>query len=71
MVAASYAIAFLYGAPPPNAGELTSVALLAIAMLVLSPLHHLRVRRIRVEEPVSHGWLVFSRSPTTANATDR
>lgn len=66
VVAASYAIAFLYGAPPPNAGELTSVALLAIAMLVLSPLHHLRVRRIRVEEPVSHGWLVFSRSPSAS-----
>jgi hypothetical protein len=76
VVAASYAIAFLLGAPPPNAGELTSVALLGIAMLVLSPLHHLRVRRIRFEEPVSHGWLVFSRSPGHAapyatNATDR
>jgi hypothetical protein len=71
VVAASYALAFLFGAPPPNAGELTSVALLAIAMLFLSPLHHLRVRRIRVEEPVSHGWLVFSRSPSAVNATDR
>jgi hypothetical protein len=76
VVAASYAIAFFFGAPPPNAGELTSVALLAIAMLVLSPLHHLRVRRIRFEEPVSHGWLVFSRSPSatapyTVNATER
>jgi hypothetical protein len=76
VVAASYAIAFLFGEPLPNAGELAGAALLAIAMLFLSPLHHLRVRRIRVEERVSDGWLVFRRSPHApasyaVNATDR
>jgi hypothetical protein len=78
VILASYAIAFPFGEARPNAGELTSAALLVIAMLVLSPLHHLRVRRIRVEERVSDGWLVFRRSPGApapasyaVNATDR
>jgi hypothetical protein len=76
VLVSSYAMASLFGSAQPSAGELVGAALLGAAMLVLSPLHHLRVRRIRVEEPVSHGWLVFLRSPRASasvavNATDR
>jgi hypothetical protein len=61
VVAASYAIALTFGVAGPNAGELAGAALIAVAMLFLSPLHHLRVRRF--EAPAIHGWIVYRRSP--------
>jgi hypothetical protein len=61
VVAASYAIALTFGVAGPNAGELAGAALIAIAMLFLSPLHHLRVRRF--EAPAYHGWIVYRHSP--------
>jgi len=61
VVAASYAIALAFGVAGPNTGELAGAALIATAMLFLSPLHHLRVRRF--EAPAYQGWIVYRRSP--------
>jgi hypothetical protein len=49
---ASYGIAFRFGERLPNVGELTGAALIAVAILVLSPLHHLRPRLSRFERPI-------------------
>jgi len=65
-VAASYAVALLFGRAQPNTGELTGAGLILTAMAVLSPLHHLRVGRVRADEPVSSGWVVSVRSPSTS-----
>jgi hypothetical protein len=43
-LAASYGIAFLLGERTPTARELIGAALIAVAILVLSPLHHMRWR---------------------------
>jgi hypothetical protein len=55
-LAASYGIAFLVGERPPNAGELIGAALIALAILALSPLHHMKLR-------LSHFEQVLSRTP--------
>jgi hypothetical protein len=74
VVGASYGIALAFGVAGPNAGELTAAALIAAAMLFLSPLHHLRVRRF--EAPAYQGWIVYRRSPSApspyaVNAAER
>ena len=66
---ASYAIALLFRERTPNAGELTGAALIAVAILLLSPLHHLRPRLSRFAQPIK--WSPFGRtSSAVAPAAD-
>jgi protein-tyrosine-phosphatase/drug/metabolite transporter (DMT)-like permease len=48
-VAASYALAFLFQQAPPSHAQLLGAGLIMIAILVLSPLHHLRLYLARIE----------------------
>ncbi len=41
VLVASYALAARFGLAPPSAAELTSAGLIVVALLLLSPLHHL------------------------------
>ena len=52
-LAASYGIVFLFGERTPTATELIGTALIAVAILVLSPLHHLRPRLDYFERLIS------------------
>lgn len=42
-IAASYALFYFYDATPPSAAQLASAGLIIVALLFLSPLHHLRL----------------------------
>jgi protein-tyrosine-phosphatase len=48
-VAASYALAFLFQQAPPSHAQLLGAGLIMIAILCLSPLHHLRLYLARIE----------------------
>jgi hypothetical protein len=61
-VVASYGLALLSGQAGPNIGELTGAGLILTAMAVLSPLHHLRIARVQIDDTASSGVLVFLRS---------
>jgi hypothetical protein len=52
-LAVSYGIAFWFGERTPTATELFGTALIAVAILVLSPLHHMRPRLGYLEQLLS------------------
>lgn len=56
-IVASYGLALVFGERPPGIGELAGAALVIIAILFLSPLHHFRLwpRREKVEPMYMEG----------------
>jgi hypothetical protein len=68
---ASYAMAFGFDERMPNAGELTGAALIAVAILVLSPLHHIRPGLSRVEQPTKPNAVDGIAQPLSVNALER
>lgn len=54
----SYALTFLFAERLPRAGELTGAALIIVAILFLSPLHHFRRQFSRIERLLTESQLV-------------
>jgi protein-tyrosine-phosphatase len=54
-VTASYALAFLFQQAPPSHAQLLGAGLIMVAILILSPLHHLRLYLARIERVLHSG----------------
>jgi protein-tyrosine-phosphatase len=70
-VVASYGLFFLYNQKLPSTAQLASVALITVALLFLSPLHHLRLSMSKLYSAFAQSQLASQLSMTNFNEQAR
>jgi len=58
-IAASFGLTLLYSQRPPGGGQLVGAALIIMAILILSPLHHFRRQLSRLEKLLAESQLIY------------
>jgi protein-tyrosine-phosphatase len=73
-VVASYALAVFFGQRPPSQAQLTGASLIVVALLFLSPLHHVDRYLVKLQNALASlrlRWTTFSSQPAAALARER